>query len=120
MAPLLRETRQVRRAIRLTQVRRIGHISYIAWSGTLHHVNVVDQMDPMPLYAQLANVLRAMIESGELGPRAPLPSESYLQQQHGVSRGTVRAAVGILRDEGLIVTIGGRGSFVRPDGRQDG
>jgi GntR family transcriptional regulator len=83
-------------------------------------MDVVDQMDPTPLSVQLANLLRAMIVSGELGPRAALPSESYLQQQHGVSRGTVRSAVGILRDEGLVVTIGGRGTFVRPDGQQDG
>lgn len=83
-------------------------------------MNVVDQMDPTPLSVQLANVLRAMIESGELEPRAPLPSESYLQQEHGVSRGTVRTAVGILRAEGLVVTIGGRGTFVRPDGTQAG
>jgi GntR family transcriptional regulator len=81
---------------------------------------VVDQLDPTPLSVQLANVLRAMIESGELKPRTPIPSESYLQQQYGVSRGTVRTAVGILRDEGRVVTIGGRGTFVRPDGRQDG
>jgi DNA-binding GntR family transcriptional regulator len=71
-------------------------------------------MDPTPLYVQLANVLRGMIESGELQPRAPLPSESYLQQEHGISRGTVRMAVAILRDEGLVITIGGRGTFVSP------
>ena len=71
-------------------------------------------MDPTPLYTQLANILRDMIQSGELQPRAPLPSESYLQQEQGVSRGTVRMAVAILRDEGLVVTIGGRGTFVSP------
>jgi GntR family transcriptional regulator len=71
-------------------------------------------MDPTPLYTQLADILRAMIKSGELQPRAPLPSESYLQQEQGVSRGTVRTAVAILRDEGLVVTIGGRGTFVSP------
>jgi GntR family transcriptional regulator len=71
-------------------------------------------MDPSPLYIQLANILRDMIKSGELQPRAPLPSESYLQQEQGVSRGTVRMAVAILRDEGLVVTIGGRGTFVSP------
>jgi GntR family transcriptional regulator len=71
-------------------------------------------MDPTPLYIQLANILRDMIKSGELQPRAPLPSESYLQQEQGVSRGTVRMAVAILRDEGLVVTIGGRGTFVIP------
>lgn len=83
-------------------------------------MKVVDQLDPTPLYAQLANILRDLIESGELKPRAPLPSESYLQHQYGVSRGTVRAAVGILRDEGLVVTIGGRGTFVRPAATQAG
>jgi GntR family transcriptional regulator len=77
----------------------------------VHHV---DHMDPTPLYTQLANILRDMIKSGELQPRAPLPSESYLQQEQGVSRGTVRMAVAILRDEGLVVTIGGRGTFVSP------
>lgn len=77
----------------------------------------VDQMDPTPLYVQLANVLRGMIESGELQPRASLPSESYLQQEQGVSRGTVRMAIAILRDEGLVVTIGGRGTFVNPKGK---
>jgi len=71
-------------------------------------------MDPTPLYTQLANILRNMIKSGELQQRAPLPSESYLQQEQGVSRGTVRMAVAILRDEGLVVTIGGRGTFVSP------
>ena len=70
-------------------------------------------MDPTPLYAQLADILRRMITSGELQPRSPLPSESYLQQEHGVSRGTVRMAMGVLREEGLVITIAGRGTFVR-------
>jgi GntR family transcriptional regulator len=82
-------------------------------------VSLVDHMDPTPLYVQLANILREMIKSGELPPRAPVPSESYLQQQHEVSRGTVRSAIGILRDEGLVITIGGRGTFVRARGSQD-
>lgn len=45
---------------------------------------------------------------GRVAARAPLPSESYLQQEQGVSRGTVRMAVGILREEGLEVTTGGQ------------
>jgi GntR family transcriptional regulator len=76
-------------------------------------VTLVDHMNPTPLYVQLAGILRGMIRSGELQPRTPVPSESYLQEQHGVSRGTVRMAVAILRDEGLVVTIGGRGTFVQ-------
>jgi GntR family transcriptional regulator len=76
-------------------------------------------MNPAPLYVQLADILRDMIKSGELQPRALLPSESYLQQQHGVSRGTVRMAVGILRNEGLVVTIRGRGTYVRANAPGD-
>jgi GntR family transcriptional regulator len=70
-------------------------------------------MNPIPLYTQLADILRERIKSGELPPRSLLPSESYLQQEQGVSRGTVRMAISILRDEGLVVTISGRGTFVR-------
>lgn len=71
----------------------------------------VSQRDPTPLYEQLAAVLRAQIASGEITDM--LPSESYLQQQHGVSRGTVRRAIEILVDEGLVFTIRARGTFVR-------
>lgn len=77
-------------------------------------------MNPVPLYTQLADILREMIAKGEFQPRSPLPSESYLQQEQGIARGTVRTAIGILRDEGLVVTISGRGTFVReraPEGK---
>jgi GntR family transcriptional regulator len=77
-------------------------------------MSVVDHLDPVPLWEQLAAILRAQIVSGELPPRSPLPSESQLQQFHGVSRGTVRRALAVLAEEGLTVTIGGRGTYVRP------
>jgi GntR family transcriptional regulator len=70
-------------------------------------------MNPVPLYTQLADILREMIAKGDLPPRSPLPSESYLQQEQGIARGTVRTAIGILRDEGLVVTISGRGTYVK-------
>lgn len=74
----------------------------------------VDHLDPTPLWEQLASVLRGMIESGELQPRQPLPSESQLQQEYGVSRGTIRKALDQLRTDNLIVTITGRGTYVKP------
>lgn len=74
---------------------------------------MVDQLDPTPLKVQLADLLRARIESGGLAAGSAVPSESFLMQDHGVSRGTVRAAMGILRAEGLVITIQGRGTFVR-------
>ena len=73
----------------------------------------VDHRSPTPLYVQLAAILREQITAGELAPDAPLPSESYLQQEHGVSRVTVRKAVEVLRNEGLVYTLPQRGSYVR-------
>lgn len=72
----------------------------------------VDHFDATPLYIQLAAILRRAIESGELATRQRVPSESYLMGEHGVSRGTVRHALDILRAEGLIQTFPGRGTFV--------
>ncbi len=85
--------------------------------GNDHHVPV-NHRDPTPLYVQLAAVLRDEITTGKLGPHDPIPSESYLEQEHGVSRATVRRAIAALRDEGLIYTLPQRGSFVaeRPEG----
>jgi DNA-binding GntR family transcriptional regulator len=76
-------------------------------------VTIVDQRGPTPLYVQLAAILRAEIESGGLADLEPIPSETYLQEQHGVSRVTVRKAVVLLRDQGLVYTIQAWGTFVR-------
>ena len=72
----------------------------------------VDRFDATPLYEQLAAILRERIKSGELAPRDQVPSEPYLMQEQGLSRDTVRHALNILRDEGLIQTFPGRGTFV--------
>jgi GntR family transcriptional regulator len=69
------------------------------------------------VYLQLAAILRGQIERGELVPRQPLPSESYLVGQYGVSRGTARRAVQVLRDEGLVRTIPQRGTYVAESGK---
>jgi GntR family transcriptional regulator len=75
----------------------------------------VDPDSATPVYMQVANILRARIESGELQPDRPVPSESQLQQEFGVARGTARKAIGVLRKEGLVVTVMGRGSYVNPE-----
>jgi GntR family transcriptional regulator len=72
----------------------------------------VNRHDPVPIYQQVAGFIRRSIESGELGPRDLVPSESYLQQRYGISRGSARRAIELLRDKGLIYTIPQRGSYV--------
>lgn len=76
---------------------------------------MVDQWDPTPIYQQIAAILRARIEDGTYGPGDRLPSEKDLQQEYGVARETARATFRYLRDQGLIVILPGRGSFVPPD-----
>lgn len=74
----------------------------------------VDQWSTEPIYRQLAEILRAKIASGEYGPGDKLPSEPRLQQEHGHARDTIRHAIKLLREENLVVTLPGRGTFVRP------
>jgi DNA-binding transcriptional MocR family regulator len=47
-------------------------------------------------------------------PRQPLPSEAHLMSEYGVSRGSVRHALQVLAEEGLTITIQGRGTYVLP------
>lgn len=74
----------------------------------------VDRFDPTPLYIQVANQLREQIQAGKLKPRDPLPSESAMVADHGIARETARRAIALLRDEGLVVTLPQRGTFVAP------
>jgi len=73
----------------------------------------LDPDGPVPLYQQLADVLRRQIEAGELAPNRPVPSELTLQQTYGVSRDTARHSLKVLREAGLVVTIRGKGTYVR-------
>jgi GntR family transcriptional regulator len=74
----------------------------------------IDRYADEPLYSQLAAILRRRIESGDLARLDPLPSETTLTQEYGVSRDTVRRAVAVLRDEGLVFTVAQRGTYVGP------
>lgn len=66
-----------------------------------------------PKYAQLIAELERRIESGEYPPGSPLPSEHQLMAEFGMARPTVVKALGVLRDQGWIVTHQGKGRFVR-------
>lgn len=65
---------------------------------------------PTPKHAQLREILRRTVER-ELPPGAPIPSERELAQRYGVSRLTVRSAIGKLVEEGLLARVRGKGTF---------
>lgn len=65
-----------------------------------------------PMYRQIAEDLRAMIESEELAPGQQLQTEIELREQWGASRNTVRDAIKWLTTLGLVETRPGQGTFV--------
>jgi len=73
---------------------------------------VIDHDSDVPVYVQLANLLREQIRRGDLQPHRPIPSIRTLQQTYEISDGTAKKAVQILRDEGLVHTVSGKGVFV--------
>jgi DNA-binding GntR family transcriptional regulator len=66
-----------------------------------------------PAYAQIVRLLRQQISSGQFRPGNQLPSESAICSLYGVSPMTVRRAINILLDQGLVTTVQGRGTFVK-------
>ncbi len=74
----------------------------------------VDRDGEVPLGTQLAWKLRALIEAGELGAGARLPSVREAASAAGVNVNTVRTVYGRLERDGLVTTEQGRGTFVRP------
>jgi DNA-binding GntR family transcriptional regulator len=72
----------------------------------------VDRSSPVPLYYQLAQQLERAIESGDLARGTQLGNEIALADQLGLSRPTVRRAIGYLVDRGLLVRKRGVGTQV--------
>lgn len=71
-----------------------------------------------PPYRFIATAVRELIERGELKPGEKLPSQAQLAEQFDVSRQTVHQAMTLLRNDGLIESRTGSGSYVaqRPAG----
>jgi GntR family transcriptional regulator len=75
---------------------------------TAQNRHIVDGM--VPKHEQLRTILIDLARS--LKPGDALPGERQLCHDHGVSRITVRKAVGDLVNEGLLVSVRGKGTFV--------
>jgi GntR family transcriptional regulator len=74
-------------------------------------VNLVP-LPSQPLYAQIKETLRGRILDGTYAPHSQMPSEHELCAMFGVSRITVRQALGDLQKEGLLFKLHGKGTFV--------
>ena len=72
----------------------------------------IDRLTPVPLYFQIARILRDEIESGIYPPGECIPTEHALQSRFGVSRSTIRQAVGDLVYEGLLERRRSKGTIV--------
>ena len=65
---------------------------------------------PEVTYIRVANHLAARIEAGEYTHK--LPAERALAEEYGVAYQTLRHAMQVLRERGIIITRQGRGTFV--------
>jgi GntR family transcriptional regulator len=66
--------------------------------------------NPKATYLQVAEAITARIRDGEITYK--LPAERALAAEYGVAYQTVRRSMKVLRDQGLIITRQGRGTFV--------
>jgi GntR family transcriptional regulator len=72
---------------------------------------MVDHEAPVPLYVQLAAIIRKKIQDGELTSR--IPSVRTLSQEYEVSHITAAKALQILKDEGIVISVRGKGAYVK-------
>src|SRR5437588_6177919 len=75
---------------------------------------VLDRTSPVPLYYQLAQSLETAIRSGRLSSGSHLDNELDLARQLGISRPTVRRAIALLANKGLVIRRHGIGTLVVP------
>lgn len=66
-------------------------------------------------YLQIVDDLRRSIAFGEIAPGSKLPSNADLKRRYGVASQTAQNAVNVLKSEGLVYGVAGRGVFVKSD-----
>ncbi|MBP2052972.1 DNA-binding GntR family transcriptional regulator [Streptomyces griseochromogenes] len=79
----------------------------------------IDREGPVPPYRQIAENLRARIANGTIPPGRRIPSLVALEAEFGVARDTLRKAVKVLKDEGLVETVTGMGVYVVDNHSED-
>lgn len=73
---------------------------------------VINNTSMQPIYEQIVNQIKASIMQGKLKEETMLPSVRALAKELKVSALTVKKAYDALEEQGFIVTVHGKGSFV--------
>jgi DNA-binding GntR family transcriptional regulator len=74
----------------------------------------LDAASAVPLFEQLVAAIKEMIASGEIAPGRAIPSKRTATQRWGVSTGTYDRAVRVLKEEGLVRNVRGKGLYLVP------
>ncbi|HEU5349091.1 MAG TPA: GntR family transcriptional regulator [Ktedonobacterales bacterium] len=74
----------------------------------------LDETNPTPKYQQIVEQVRALVATGTLPPRTPLPSVRQLAVDLGINVNTVLAAYRALESEGIILLRHGARAVVHP------
>jgi GntR family transcriptional regulator len=80
---------------------------------------VIQTNAPEPVYEQIVRQIHEAVKSGTLKPETPLPTVRQLAGDLAVNRNTVARAYQILEDQGVILTAGRKGSFIRLDAARE-
>ena len=70
---------------------------------------------PEPVYEQIVRQIHDAVKSGKLKPDTPLPTVRQLAGDLVINRNTVARAYRILEEQGVILTAGRKGTFIRQD-----
>ncbi len=71
------------------------------------------------VWQAVADEIKRRIQAGQYPPRMPIPAERRMAEEFGVAIKTVRRAVQVLRDEGVLITLPAKGTFVVDPNRPD-
>lgn len=79
---------------------------------------IINNSSMQPIYEQIMEQIKQLVLTGKLKEEAPLPSVRSLSKDLKISALTVKKAYDHLEEEGFIITVHGKGSFIAPTNRE--
>ena len=78
---------------------------------------MINNPSMQPIYEQIMEQIKQLVLTGKLKEESPLPSVRSLSKDLKISALTVKKAYDKLEEEGFIITVHGKGSFIAPTNR---